>query len=277
MSPGLRFIVKIAALLGLGVSLPAATLTLMPPTEWPPSNQWYLFEYGSPTVGTANVDGRSWLTVERTSGLSGAQLVYTAGSYSDNGLPKVDPANQLADFTGRVVLAADTWAAADGVGVVLRSRRSSFGGDDAYYLAMSSEGLGLYWGIGNNSLAPANRLAFDAFETAPGSLDDGNSYLLSFSAVSNRIDASLYASWTLDESGAILGTPIATLSYTDLRDVARTDGYFALRGGRFTSNRTAYFRDLTVTTIPEPSVAGLGLLCAGLGAIVLCLRSRKGA
>ncbi len=275
-SPGIRLLLKTSALLGMAVSLQAATITLMPPTEWPPSDQWYQFNYGSPTVGTETVNGTTWLSIARTSGLSGSQLVYTAGSYGTNGLPTPAPANQLADYTGQVVIGATSWAAADGVGVLMRSYRASFGSDTGYYLAMNSEGLGLYWGVGSGSLSTDNRLAFDAFEAAPVSLADGGQYLLSFSAVSKQIDASLYASWTFGEGGEILGTPIATLSYTDEREAARLDGYFAVRGGRFTSNRTAYFRDLSVTAIPEPSVAGLGLLGAGFGVILLRFR-RKGA
>ncbi len=265
-TPGLCLAFQAFLLFLFTFSTQGATITLMPPDTWPLSNNWYQTSYGTPVVGTATANGKQWLTIGRNSGASGAQMVYTAGSYTTGGLPTPAPSNQLADFTGHVILGADSWAAADGVGVLLRSRVTSFHGTEAYYIAVNSAGLGLYWGTGSEVITNASvtRLEYDAFESSLATLANGGEYLLSFAAINNKIEASLYASWTFDPNGSILGTPIAEISYTDARPEARADGYFSLRGGRFGSNRTAYFRELEITTIPEPSTALLGFLATGI-------------
>jgi hypothetical protein len=158
---------------------------------------------------------------------------------------------------------------------VLRSRVSAFSGTDAYFLAVTSNGLGLYWDTGVDFVTNATSLASGSLSTTLSSLANGGEYLLQFSAIGTKIDAALYSAWTLDESGNPVGTPIASLTYTDVREEARLSGYLALRGGRFGSNRTAYFRELEVYAIPEPSGAMLGLTGAGMALGACLLRSRK--
>lgn len=267
LSTSLRGLFALGLLLLGTIASPAAPLvSFMPPDDWP-SAGWYQADYGTPTVKTETIDGHSWISIARNdSGGAGSQLVYTAGSSTPAGLPQPSPENQLGDFTGHVTIAAAGWSASDAVGVQLRSRVSVFSGTEGYYLAVNSGSLGLYWGVGTSFISNITPLVSDPLTEALTTLAKGGEYLLWFSAVGNKIDAALYAAWTLNEDGSVNGSPIASLSYTDTRPEARTSGYFSLRGNRFGStNRPVYFRNLEVHSIPEASttalaVAGIGLL-----------------
>lgn len=270
------FLLRMGLLLCTVIASQGAPLvSFMPPGDWPPSTDWYQASYGSPTVSTASINGHEWMSIARDTSTVGSQLVYTAGFYTDANLPTPTSENQLSDFTGQVILAASGWTAAEGVGVILRSRVSSFAGTESYFLAMNNDSLSLFWGVGTNFVTNATVLASTPLNEALTTLANGGEYLLSFSALGNTISASLYASWTMDEDGNPVGSPIASLSYTDLRPEARTSGYFALRGGRLGSNgRTVYFRDLEIHAIPEPSVTSLGVAGIALAAGTLLMRSR---
>lgn len=270
------FLLRMGLLLCTVIASQGAPLvSFMPPGDWPPSTDWYQANYGSPTVSTASINGHEWMSIARANSAAGSQLVYTAGFYTDANLPTPTSENQLSDFTGQVILATSGWRESEGIGVILRSRVSSFSGTESYYLAINGQSLSLYWGVGTKFLTNATILESTPFDEALAAIDEGGEYLLCFSALGNTISASLYASWTMDEDGGPVGSPIASLSYTDLRPEARTSGYFALRGGALGINdRTVYLRDLEIHAIPEPSVTSLGVAGFALAAGTLLMRSR---
>ncbi len=268
------FFASVFLLAGVTTTLAAPIVSLMPPEEWP-ATDWYQANYGSPTVQTVAINSKEWLSVSRASSAGGAQLVYTAGSYTVDNLPVPNEVNQLADFRGSVVVAASSWNAIDAVGVVLRSRVSAYHGAEAYYLGLSSSGLGLYWGVGNSFISNVTPLAIGSTSETLDAIGNGGEYLLSFSVAGNKIDAAVYSTWTLDEEGNPLGTAIASISYIDTREEARESGYFALRANRLSgSGRTMYMRDLQIHAIPEPaSVASLGV--GGAFLLMSCWRHRR--
>lgn len=246
----------------------------MPPGEWP-TTDWYQANYGTPTVQTVSMNSKEWMSFTRGATAGGAQLVYTAGSYTGENLPLPGAENQLADFRGSVVVAASSWVATDAVGVVLRSRVSSYQGTESYFLGLNTSGLGLYWGVGNGFVSNVTPLAINGSTEVLESIANGGEYLLTFSVVGNKIDAAVYSTWTLDEEGNPLGTAIASISYTDTREEARESGYFALRANRLSSTgRTMYVRDLQIHAIPEPaSIASLGV--GGALLVAFCRRRRS--
>lgn len=264
-----------ASIASVATTAAAPIVTFMPPGEWP-ATDWYQANYGAPVVQTVSANAKEWISISRASDGAGGQIVYTAGYYTDGNLPTPNQANQLTDFTGSVVVSSSSWATTDAVGVVLRSRVSAYHGTDAYFLGLNSSGLGLYWGVGNNFVSSVPALASKPTTESLATLANGGEYLIWFSVVGNRIDASVYSSWTMGEDGKPLGTEISSLTYTDEREEARTSGYFALRANRIASvGRTMYMRDLQLHAIPEPATAatlGVGGLCL----LALGIKRRQG-
>lgn len=278
-------------LCGINSLAVAQTITFSP--EDFGSEEWSLRMYSTVNEAYNNVDvvelhGENWLRMRRT-GVSpdpvvngAAQLIYNAGHYTvseanpaPRSIPTINPANQLSDFSGSVILG---WSSlGDSHGVILRSIGPHFtnsattGVVNAYYLAATTSGLGLYYNVGNNFHTSGDELAHAAWETTPGVLNDSNNnqYLLEFSAIGLTISGSL---WETDGNGNKVGEdPLAALSYLDLRPNARTEGYFGLRGGRYGSTRSSYFRDLEINVIPEPSAIVFFAFASGWA---LCRRSR---
>jgi len=224
-----------------------ASGVLFPPDNWP-NEDWTVSNSGSALVEPTSLQGETWLRIARTADNSGsAQVTYTG----------VD--NQLADFTGSVILGSGNNTNIYGFGVILRSRGQTFTQPDAYYLAITDAGLGLYWGAENNFLSTLNPLATDPLSAALGDLNSSNDsqYLLEFSFIANTLKASLSVWDSVDNKK---GTELASLTYTDTRPEARMVGYFAIRGGRYGGTVNSYFRDVQVTAVPESASAARGLL-----------------
>ncbi len=268
-----RVIAMVAIVCGMS-SLGA--VTLMPPDGWP-NEEWSPRLYGSPTIDTVELQGENWVRIARTS-LTGAgngsgQIVYNAGHYNVNNIPVLHEDNQLGDIAGSVIIGGSSFG--DMRGVYLRANVSNFystGGKAqplGYYIALTSSSLALYWQPGDAFAGSLTPLISDTYTTTLQPLTEttNNQYKLEFSAIGMQFDATL---WSLDENGNTTGDPLASISYLDTRPEARSEGYFALRGGRYGGEISAYFRNLELSMIPEPSTALL-VLSAGL----LAFKRRK--
>lgn len=253
-----------------------------------PDPKWSVMPYGSGTVHqpyaeTANLHDKTWLLIRRTGSTAGqnansAQIIYNGGSTNDSGNPVSAPANQLGDFTGSVILGATSWN--DFTGVVLRGAGATFS-SGGYHLGIAyptidgerQYRLVLAWDVKNGYVSEGIMLKTSLLTSAPGTLttSNNNQYILEFSFIGNHLEAS-FSIWnpTTQQKGSLLGS----LSYTDTRPQARDSGYFGIRGGRYGGpGRGGYFREIQVTTIPEPSSVALLLLSAG--ALLLVRKRRK--
>lgn len=273
MTNGMRmaFICGIAAAL----TSQAFSVTLMPPDAWP-NSQWSEMVFANPLITSTEMHGENWLQIARTADNSGSgQVVYNAGFTNVDGNPVANPANQLSDFSGSVILGISTQG--DSHGVILRSGGSGFNSSTSYYVAISASQLRLHYGLGDafSSTTPTKGVVLAATDHSKPLLNlranANNQYKLEFSAIGMTFSAAL---WQLDTNGNVVGEdPISAFSYVDTRPEARSEGYFGLRGGRYGGSRTTSFRDLQIEIIPEPSTLGL-LLPASLLAFVK--RKRKG-
>lgn len=255
-----------------------SSVLLFPPDDFPNSD-WSVRAYGSPLVESTALQGEQWLAIGRTASNNGsAQYAYNAGYTNQSGTPIVDPANQLGNIQGSVILGASDWG--DSRGIILRSVGTGFtdaGVSNAYYLAVTSGSLRLVWNVGDEYLNSADvvTLTSSTYSASLGTLtaSNNNQYLLEFSAIGMQFDAAL---WALDGNGDKLGNALASISYLDERAEARESGFFALRGGRYGGDRTSYFRDLELNVIPEPSLTSLLLFGLGIGATKKwCSRKRR--
>ncbi len=269
---------------GLASFAVGQTITFSPEDFGEPEWSLRMYSASATTLDNVNVTelhGKDWLQIARTGTTpiinGSAQLIYNAGHYTTGettpiptSVPTSDPSNQLADFSGSVILGWSTLG--DSHGVLLRSRGYNFNNNattgviNAYYLAATSSGLGLYYNVGNefHSGVGVETLAHTAWTTTPGVLNptNNNQYLLEFSAIGLTISGSL---WATDGEGNIVGeNPLASLSYLDTREEARTEGYFGLRGGRYGTVRSTYFGDLEISVIPEPSAIVFFAFASGL-------------
>ncbi len=272
----IHYSLRLAFICGLtGVlSSQAFSVTLMPPDAWP-NSQWSEMVFANPLISSIEMHGENWLQIGRVTDNSGSgQVVYNGGSTNASGVPVANAANQLADFSGSVILGISTQG--DSHGVILRSGGSAFNSLTSYYIAISGTQLRLHYGLGEafSSETPTQGVVLAADDHSTSLLNlrptTNNQYRLEFSAIGMIFTAAL---WRLDINGNVVGEdPISAFSYIDERPEARSEGYFGLRGGRYGGNRTTYFRDLQINLIPEPSTLGL-LLPAGL--LAFCNRKRK--
>ncbi len=258
-----------------------------------PDAQWSVMPYGSavvhqPYVETRSLQNETWLAIARTSSTSGqnansAQIIYNGGkTNTDTGAPVSDEANQLGDVRGSMILGASNWSS-DVIGFVLRAQGAPFNNNvasrNAYILSVNilsgQPSLSLYYNVGNEYTSALQVITLATESTTEASLlalntTSNNQYFLEFSFIGNHLTASL-SLW--DVVNDIKGNTFLSLNYTDTRPEARLTGYYGVRGGRFGSIRTAYFRDIEFQTIPEPSSVALLLFSAG--ALWLVGRRRK--
>lgn len=240
----------------IGAIFNHAEILFFPPNDWPDEDWTVSSVGGTPIVGSVTLQEKTWLQIARAASpnTGSAQVMY-------NGIDA-----QLNDIKGSVIFGIDT-ISTYGSGIILRSQSTAISQTNAYYLAVTpnvsgSAKLELYWGVGNGFLSGGTLLASETLSISLGTLDatHNNQYLLEFSFVGNKLDASL-ASWdTVNEQK---GIDLASLSYTDMRLEARSEGYFGIRGGRYGSEVATYFRDLEITAIPEPATTAFLLLPAG--------------
>jgi hypothetical protein len=185
-----------------------------------------------------------------------------AGSFSSGALyytGEAVPGGLMQDFSAGVTLRLGAnLGTASSVGFMVRTQSlsysfapSPYGG---YYVALTSTGLGIY----------SNPSAHNELGTLVSSLDSFSSvastdYLFRVSAEGTTISASL---WSADGT-----TELAAVEYTSAENVG---GYFGFRSGYGNSNMTGYFRDLTLTVVPEPTAASL----AAVGVCALAFRRR---
>lgn len=168
--------------------------------DWP-SSDWSVRTQGkNPRVRITALQGHDWLEIGRpTSGQTGSgQVIYNGGHFDGSGMPVTSSENQLGDLKGSVILGSSSWGTY-GRGVILRAQGSTFNNNastlNAYYLAMTADGLGLYWNSGAGYLSDASvqRLAFDSFSSPLLALNatSNNQYLLDFSAIGLQFEASV--------------------------------------------------------------------------------------
>lgn len=204
------------------------------------------------------------------SGLSGNALKFhraannSAGNFGPNANAAVyytpSENSRITEFTAEVTLRLEgPLGASSSVGMMLRTQSLNYQFSNTpfsgYYVAITADGLGIYENPTNNS-APGVLLGSLSAFSAQGATD----YLFRVSAQGSILTASLW-----DSTGS---TELASVTYSSAKI---TDGYFGFRGGFGNYSTTAYFRDLTLTVIPEPS----SLFLLGFGGIVALRLRRK--
>ncbi len=171
--------------------------------------------------------------------------------------------SQFSDFTAEVTLRFDNpLGNSSSAGIMLRTQSLGYQFSSTpfagYYIAVTLDGLGIYENPTGNS-TPGTLVSSLAAFSAQGATD----YLFKVSAQGSTLTASLW-----DISGT---EELASVIYSSANI---SDGYFGFRNGFGNYAQTAYFRDLTLTVIPEPA----SLILLGIGGLaVLHLRCRKNA
>lgn len=218
--------------------------------------------------GGANVhDIRAWpampntpeygLRIVRTGdgGGTGSNVIYTAS-------------NSFGDFEGSVLLATTGFNATgtDNAGILLRAQTTDFASTQGYYISL----------VGLNTLTisrdPTTHLnsgtILASTAIAPQRAND-TATRIDFSAVGSSISASAFAWNSVNETWSLL----ATVSVTD---TTYTAGMIGLRAGMIANGRGAFFADLEVSAIPEPSAFAALLGVFTLGFTLLGRRRCRG-
>lgn len=218
------------------------------PTEW----TLYKRNSGAPNnvAEIASYSDSNWLKLQRYSSSNDQAAVYYTGT---------TPSNLIADGSGSVTirLGASTWTSSDMIGVAVRSQSNSYQ-PQGYYLAFTADKIAILHSPTNHTYASGTEMAASDLTAA---LNTDLDYQFQFSFIGSILSATLT---TLDQS-VTLGTVSVDTSDSQFSALTEfTEGRFAIRAG-YSGNRTAYFKDVSVSMIPEPSTAsltGLGLLFA---------------
>lgn len=252
-------------------SLSAQTIDLLPPSLTINSeNQrindpnWTAYRRGGTgyPLYQETYHGHEWLRIARTDINNDAQLMYNT---------------PLADIAGSVILGASIWN--DPIGLIMRSSNPEYATTTAYYLAVNASGIQLYYGVGaafaSSGITLASSSHPDEYSMKvlnPTGTADAQ-YRLEFSFIGNQLDARLYELATAPGEQDLF---VTSLTYTDTRPEYLAEGYFGLRGGRFSnSNRHASFRNLSITVIPEPTAVASWILLSAGGLILVRRRIQK--
>ncbi len=239
-------------------------------------NGWNVAGYFDPSLGVAQIRTTANFTAlmqERTvnsSGGNGNSFIYYTGNVADeveNGV--------FSDFTASVIINTSVANTSSGVhhGMMVRTAAPSGNATQlhGYYVTLGNSGgntvLSIYKDPGTGGAGVVGTLLASSSQESPFSLVKNTDYLFTISAIQDTITGSLYG-WdpVEQEFSNLLGTVTTT-------DTTYTSGLFGFRINHSAGPRTTYWRDLSVTTIPEPGTAAL-LIPFGLAAWI-GLRKKK--
>lgn len=184
--------------------------------------------------------GHAWLRQQRTEGPRGNSFVYFNGDFGtvQGGL--------LSDFTATVILKVSGGLDGDGRGMMIRAD-STGAVPSGYFVYIADNSLQISHDPANATTGRGTVLAKSA-ETF-GKLASGSEYRFTVSAKGETISGSLHA-W--DEGTSSFSILLAEVS---TEDAAHGSGYFGFRTAFSNESRSVFWRDLTITTTPEPSTA----------------------
>lgn len=224
--------------------------------------------------GIVEQSGYSWLRTGRAASPS----TVTTGYYYNAGDTTATERNQFSDFTGSVIFMG-TGGTTAGRGIAIRnvtqstanSGGNAFRNVNQYLIQQRGDGLGIYYGVGDNLHNGSN---IDQFELAYTSFRDGitwqanTQYQITFTVSGTNIEADIWL-WDADNDSP-LGESLAHVIYTNATE--RDTGYVGLRGFRIGQNNVySYYRDFHITAIPEPST----LLMLSVPIIILGFITRR--
>lgn len=219
-------------------------------------DDWQVAGYFDSGVGIAEITATlPALYQARTAaggGANGNSTVYFTGDFGtvSDGI--------LADFSSTMVFRIG-YAANGPQGVVLRGSISANGnGWNGYYISFNEDTNILQIGLNPTAVSGAGSLGSILESTTISSgLSHDVDYLLSVSAVEDTISASIYG-WDSETSSYSL--PLGEVSAIDS---TYSEGLFGFRTSYGGINRAVSWRNLELTTIPEPSTATMILGAAG--------------
>lgn len=221
------------------------------PTDWNINSG---FDSSEGDAEIATLSSTNWLKQERDGISSGNSFVYFNGDFGSG----VVNDGILSDFSASAFFRISGGSSGDGRGMMVRAGETD-ATPTGYYVVLSDDRLRIYKDPTNPSSGRGTLLAFSD-ETV--SLAGGTDYRFDISASGSTISAAVY-------TGPGFSTLVADVSVVD---TSYTSGLFGFRSSMGTAGRSVYWKDLTITAVPEPSTVALLGSVAGL---CLLRRSRR--
>lgn len=220
------------------------------PADWSVAG-YHNSDFGKATIATVGqITGLQQTRTVGTNGPTGNSWVYFQGNFGDI------TQGRLSDFTASALIRMTDAGSLDGERGFMVRASAPVGSSttlSGYYISLTIGGqLNIYKDPGKDSSGAGSTGTLLQTASLPGgALSRNTDYLFSISAVGDTITGSIYGWSAADGSYSLFLGQVST------QDNTYSEGIFGFRTTFGGASRSVVWRDLTLTTIPEPGAAAL--------------------